>query len=116
MDLATLKSRIVKVKAVTLSDGSAWNLRKLSATVGIAVSNAFTAAGHVDPDGPEPSQEQVLDAHALLLSKSLCDEAGALLLDSDEGRAELKNLDYPTIQELAKEAQEWSTPSNSKKN
>lgn len=116
MNLDELKKRTIKVAKVSLSDGSEWHIRKLSATVGIAVGNAFMAAGHTDPNGPAPSQEQMLDAHSLLLSKAVCSEAGDLLLDSDEGRAALKDLDYPTIQELSSKAQEWSIPDGAKKN
>ncbi len=116
MNLDELKARTVKVTKVTLDDGSEWHLRKLSATVAIAVGNAFLAAGHTDPNGSAPSQEQSLDAHSLLLSKAVCNEAGELLLDSDEGRMTLKELDYPTIQELANKAQEWSVPGSAKKN
>jgi hypothetical protein len=116
MNLEELKSRTIKVKKVTLKDGSEWHIRKLSATLGIAVGAAFKAAGHTDPNGPEPSQEQMLSAYSLLLSKTVCDEAGALGLDTDEGRAELKNMDYPTVQELAGEVQEWSIPDSAKKN
>lgn len=116
MDLKTLRSRLPKVTTITLEDGSAWHIRKLSAAMGQSISNAFKAAGHIDPNGPEPSAGEMLDAYSLLLSKAVCDEAGTLLLDNDEGRAELKNLDMPTIQELAKHVQEWSLPSDAKKN
>lgn len=116
MNLEELKKRHAKVTKTVLSDGSEWHIRKLSAALSIAISAAFKAAGHTDPDGPEASQEQMLDAYSLLLSKAICDEAGVLSLDSDEGRAELKNLDFGTIQELTLKAQEWSLPDTAKKN
>lgn len=116
MNLDELKSRTIKVKKVTLSDGSEWHIRKVSAVVGIAISNAFKDAGHTNPEGSEPSDEQLLEAYSLLLSKSVCSEAGVLELDSDEGREWFKSLDYPTIQELAGESQEWTLPGSAKKN
>jgi hypothetical protein len=115
MNLDELKKRnAANIKPITLSDGSALFLRKLTAAVGIAVGKAFQAAGHTDPDGPEPSAEKQAEAYALLLSKTVCDEAGALTLDSDEGRAQLMLLDLPTVQELGAEAQAWCLASAKK--
>lgn len=116
MNLDRLKERIAaNVTTVTLEDGSEWRLRKLTAAVGIAVGAAFRAAGHTDPDGPEPSPEKQAEAYALLLSKTICDESGALVLDSDEGRGALAQLDMPTVLELGSKAQEWCL-SGAKKN
>lgn len=114
MNIDELKKRLSKVTKVTLDDGSEWHVRKLSAALGIALSNSFKSAGHTNPDGQEASQEQMLDAYSLLLSKALCDETGALSLDSDEGRTELQNLDFGTIQELTCKVQEWSLPASKK--
>ena len=116
MNLDELKKRnAANIKPVTLGDGSALFLRNLTAAVGIAVGKAFQAAGHTDPDGPEPSPEKQEEAYALLLSKTVCDEAGALTLDSDEGRAQLRLLDFATVQELGLAAQDWCL-SSAKKN
>lgn len=106
MNLEELKKRVAKNTAVTLKDGSVWPMRKLSAATGIAIGKAFMAAGHVDPDGPEPEPQKLIDAYSLLLSKVLCDESGALSLDSDEGREYLQQLDLETILELGEQAQE----------
>jgi hypothetical protein len=114
VNLESLRKR--NVCKVALEDGSEWHLRKLSASASAIVGNAFLAAGHTDPDGPPPTTEQRADAFALLLSKSICDESGALTLDSDEARQELANLDAQTLLELGAKAQEWSTPAQSKKN
>ena len=108
MNLESLKKRnAANVKPVQVADLSL-HLRKLTAADGMAVGKAFQAAGHTDPNGPEPSTEQFTVAYALLLSKTICDETGTLTLDSDEGRAELAKLDFQTAQQLGKEAQEWS--------
>jgi hypothetical protein len=108
MDLESLKKRnAANVKPVQVADLSL-HLRKLTAADGMAVGKAFQAAGHTDPNGPEPSAEQFVIAFALLLSKTVCDEAGTLTLDSDEGRAEIAKLDFRTLQELATAAQQWS--------
>lgn len=116
MNLDELKKRnVAKVTKVTLDDGSEWNLRKMAAAVGMAVGRAFLAAGHVDPNGPEPTAEKQAEAYALLLSKTLCDADGVLLFDSDEARTELMNLDLATMQTLGTKAQEWNLP-ESKKN
>jgi hypothetical protein len=108
MNLEELKKRnAASITTVTLADGSVWQLRKLNAAAGIAVGRAFQAAGHTDPDGPEPSPEKQMEAYSLLLSKTICDEAGNLVLDTDEGRAELLKLDFAAVQELGTAAQEW---------
>jgi uroporphyrinogen-III synthase len=109
MNLEELKKRNAgRITKVTLGDGSEWQLCKLTAAVGMAIGRAFMAAGHTDPNGPEPPPEKQAEAYALLLSKTICDEAGNLILDSDEAREELLKLDLPTIQELGAHAQSWS--------
>jgi hypothetical protein len=106
MNLDELKKRNAAYTTLTLEDGSAWRVKKLSAAVGIAIGKAFQAAGHTDPNGAEPSTDELLNAYSLLLSNVLCDEAGVLTLDTDEGRDELKKLDMATILELGEKAQE----------
>jgi hypothetical protein len=116
MNLESLKARnAANVKQVTV-DGLTLHLRKLTAAAGMLVGKAFQAAGHIDPNGPEPSPEAYAEAYALLLSKTVCDESGALTLDSDEGREELRKLDFRAAQELSLAAQEWSGLVDSKKN
>jgi len=115
VNLESLKKRHAKVIKVTLADGSEWTIRKLGAALSLELSNKFKAAGHTDPNGQEASQEQMLEAYSELLSKAICDESGTLSLDSDEGRAELKNLDFGTITELTTKVQE-SSVSTAKKN
>lgn len=108
MNLEELKKRnAANVKKSTLSDGSVWYFRKMPAACAMAIGRAFAAAGHTDPNGPEPSTTQLAEAYALLLSKATCNEAGEVTLDSDDGRAELLKLDFNTTQEAVNEAQEW---------
>jgi hypothetical protein len=114
VNLESLRKR--SVKQVTLSDGSVWHIRKMSATASQLIGEAFQAAGHTNPDGPEPTTEQRSAAFALLLSKAICDESGVVTLDSDEARQELANLDAETLLELGTAAQEWNMPAQSKKN
>lgn len=108
MNLESLKARnAANITSVTVGDLSL-HLRKLTAADGMAVGKAFQAAGHTDPNGPEPTSEQFAVAYAILLSKTICDEAGTLTLDSDEGRTELQKLDFQTAQQLGEHAQKWS--------
>jgi hypothetical protein len=108
VDLARLKARnAANVTSISVGDLSL-HLRKLTAADGMAVGKAFQDAGHTDPNGPEPTSEQFAVAYAILLSKTICDEAGNLTLDSDEGRAELQKLDFQTAQQLGEAAQKWS--------
>jgi hypothetical protein len=116
MNLESLKARnAANVTSMEL-DGEKVYLRKLSAGDGMAVGKAFQAAGHTDPNGPEPSTEAFAEAYAILLSKTLCDAAGNLTLDSDDGRAALRQLDFQAAQALSQKAQEWSGLGESKKN
>lgn len=115
MNLDELKKRnAANITKVVISDGSEWMFRKMTAACGMAVGRAFQAAGHTDPNGPEPSADQLAEAYSLLLSKTVCDEAGNLVLDSDEARAELSKLDFGTMQELGAKAQEWNLPAAKK--
>lgn len=116
MNLESLKKRnAANVTSMNL-DGETIYLRKLTAADGMAVGKSFQDAGHTDPNGPEPSMESYANAYALLLSKTLCDEAGNLTCDSDEARDELRKLDFQTAQSLSSKAQEWSGLGESKKN
>jgi hypothetical protein len=118
MNLESLKKRnAANILPVTVAELTLC-LRKLTAADGMAVGKAFQAAGHTDPNGPEPTTEQFAVAYALLLSKTICDETGTLTLDSDEGRSELQKLDFQTAQQLGTKAQEWSglMEDSSKKN
>jgi hypothetical protein len=116
VNLESLKARNAANVISMELDGEKVYLRKLSAGDGMAVGKAFQAAGHNDPNGPEPPPEAFAEAYALLLSKTLCDEAGNLTCDSDEGRAELRKLDFQSAQTLSVMAQEWSGLGESKKN
>jgi hypothetical protein len=113
VNLESLRQRKPKITTVVLEDGSEWRVRKVSAATAIALSKVFLATGNTDPDSPEAPIEQRLEAFSLFISKALCDEAGNLTLDTDEGRAELMNLDIDTLTELVFKL---STPTESKKN
>lgn len=116
MNLESLKARNAKNVTSIELDGEKVYLRKLSAGDGMAVGKSFQAAGHTDPNGPEPPPEAFAEAYALLLSKTLCDEAGNLTCDTDDARAELRKLDFQSAQTLSMKAQEWSGLGESKKN
>lgn len=116
MDLARLKERNAKNVLPVEYDGETWHLRKLTVAAGQAIRAAYIKAGHTDPEGTEPDSEQLGEAYALMLSKTLCDPAGKLAFDSDEGRDELRNLDREAAQFLFDKAQEWNDLADSKKN
>jgi hypothetical protein len=113
MNLESLKARKPKVTTIVLADGSEWLARKVSAAVAIELSKTLLATGHTDPDSPEAPLEERLKAFSLFISKAICDESGALTLNTDEGRAELMNQDIDTLTELVFKL---STPTESKKN
>lgn len=122
MNLETLKKRnAANVMPVTLDDGQVVHLRKLTATDGLTVGKSLMALGHTDPNGAEPTQEQYFDLYVLLLSKTIVEQQGeswVLSLDSDEGRAALRDLKFSDAHFLSQKAQEWSglMPDESKKN
>ncbi len=108
MDLESLKKRnAANITGVQLGD-VAVSLRKLSVTDGFAVGKTLLTLGHDNPEGAEPTQDQFFEFHVLLLSKTICDKDGLLTLDSDDGRAELRNLSYWDAKALGEKAQEWS--------
>lgn len=112
MNLETLKKRNAEnVKQVTLADGQVVHLRKMTATDGLEVSKALLAAGHTDPDSPEPDVSEFVKFHVLILSKTIVEQTETgweHALNSDEGRKELAKLDFATLQLLSVAAQEWN--------
>lgn len=123
MSLQKLRDRNASnIKPVQLGEETIY-FRKLTAAEGEEYGKALLAAGHTDPDGPEPTAEQKFAAHILLLSRSIVSQDAegkwVLCLDSDEGRTELHNLSFADATYLHLEALRWSgmiDESESKKN
>lgn len=74
-------------------------LRKLGATDGIEI---FTSIKSLSSENRTPHDDMVQTAkfNSKVISKSLSDEAGNLLLDSDEGRTTLEALNFHELTEL----------------
>lgn len=104
MNLEQLKDRAAQITEV---DGV--RIKKLNAVDGMAYSKHFAA---VPSDAPP---EETVTAYAFLLSKCVVDENGVATLDTDEGRAALRELDFATFSKLGEAAIEWNL-GNSKKN
>lgn len=113
MNLESLRQRILgATTAVTLSDGTTIRLGKLSAQDGMALAMPAKKLEH-EPEGSQ--SEDMLTFYALILSKSILDDAGAKALDSDEGRAMLRQLPMGDFLQLGNAAVEWQF-GESKKN
>jgi hypothetical protein len=98
VNIEQLKQRLAA--NVTVVDG--WRLCKLNAVDGMAYSKLFA-------DTPDDAPfEQVAVAYAFLISKCTVDESGQKHLDSDEGRALLRQLDRETFCKLGKAALDWN--------
>lgn len=79
-----------------------WRLAKLNASDGMAFSKRFA---DVPADAPF---EQLADAYAFLLSKSIVTDGGQKELDTDEGRALLLQLERELFCKLGEAAIAWN--------
>jgi hypothetical protein len=76
-------------------------LRKITARDGAALTARIVDLAKQDL-GAAQDLEATFEYHAGLVSKSLCDEHGTLLCDTDEGRESLKaRLSFDLLEELA---------------
>jgi len=76
------------------------HLRKLSAQDGLILFNRIKKETD-EPHTPEVDREKTLAFNADVASKTLADEAGDLLCDSDDGRALLKQMSFGELAELS---------------
>lgn len=83
-------------------------IRRLSAQDGIQLEK-------LTPQAPFTA-EALTAFYIFAISKSLCDEAGQLDTDSDEGRAALAKLPFVHLTELGEECVRFGGPQESKKN
>lgn len=75
-------------------DGREVYVEKISAAVGYEFSGRLTASQR---------WEDEFEAIIWLLSKALCDAAGTHFLDSDQGRAMLREIDFGEYNTLVRE-------------
>lgn len=89
------------VRAVTKFPwcGQELYLRKIGAKDGLEL---FTRIKDLASENRSPDQDQIetLNFHANVVSKSVADESGELLFDSDEGRDTLKQINFGELTEL----------------
>lgn len=98
MNLETLKAFVRKVEQVQWN-GQTLYLRKIGASDGAALIEKIKALSG-ESLNESRDRDETINFHAAAISKSVADEHGNLLLDSDEARDELKAMAFSELVEL----------------
>lgn len=80
-------------------EGKVIYLRKIGAADGIEIFTSIKSLAS-ENRSPHDDMTETMKFNAKVISKSLADESGELVLDSDEGRATLENMNFNELAEL----------------
>lgn len=104
MNLEELKARVRAVEQLDWRGETIW-LRKLSAKDGLELFGRIKA---VESDESRNDRDETLAFHVEIVARTLANEKGELVADSDEGRETLKALGFDELTELGTFALERS--------